>query len=372
MNHKERFLATIERREVDRPARWLGMPTRDALPGLFDYFGVSTVEELKRRLDDDVWPIDVPYDRPPANHIACAFDFARSDGVDYEHRTLTTPGYFQGMTDPSAVDGFAWPDPANHIEAAKCRAAAAGVPDDYARMGVFWSAHFQDACAAFGMESALMTMLTAPDMFRAVIDRITEFYLRANEIVLSATEGMLDAVLLGNDFGSQTGLMVRPDHLREFVFPGVRRLVDQAHDHGLKVIYHSCGSIHGVIEDLIAIGVDAIHPIQAAAKDMRAERIAADFGGRVSFVGGVDAQRLLVLGRPGDIRRDVARLERLFPTGLVISPSHEAILPDIPPENVEAMFARGSAAGPHYLEDRFASATEEKDSKCNVSDSSDD
>jgi uroporphyrinogen decarboxylase len=360
MNRKERFLATIERRKVDRPARWLGMPTGDALPGLFEYFGVATMEELKRRLGDDVWPIDVPYDCPPTNHIACAFDFAREGDTNYEHRTLTTPGYFQGMTDPVEVQRFAWPNPADHIDLARCREVAAAVPDDYAKMGVLWSAHFQDACAAFGMESALVTMLETPDMFRAVIDRITEFYFAANKIVLDATEGMLDAVLLGNDFGSQTGLMVRPEHLREFVFPGMRRLVDQAHRYGVKVIYHSCGSIHDLVEDLIEIGVDAIHPIQAAARNMDAERMAADFGGRVSFVGGVDAQRLLVLGTPDDIRRDVARLEHLFPTGLVISPSHEAILPDIPPENVEALFQRGVAGRPHFWK---GGATMSKDRK---------
>ena len=361
MNHRERFLATIERRAVDRPARWLGMPTADALPGLFEHFGAATMEELKRRLDDDVWPIDVPYDCPPANHVACAFDFAREGDTDYEHRTLTTPGYFREMTAPAEVERFSWPNPADHIDPARCREAVAAVPDDYAKMGVFWSAHFQDACAAFGMESALVTMLEAPAMFRAVIDRIVEFYLAANEIVLEATKGMLDAVLLGNDFGSQTGLMVRPEHLREFVFPGIRRLVDQAHGYGVKVVYHSCGSIHDLVEDLIEVGVDAIHPIQAAAKDMEAERMAADFGGRVSFVGGVDAQRLLVLGSPGDIRRDVARLGRLFPTGLVISPSHEAILPDIPPENVEAIFTRNAVGRPHFPENRRNVSKERKD-----------
>jgi uroporphyrinogen decarboxylase len=36
---------------------------------------------------------------------------------------------------------------------------------------------------------------------------------------------------------------------------------------------------------------------------------------------------------------EVKRLVGLFPTGLIVSPSHEAILPDMPPANVEAIFA---------------------------------
>jgi uroporphyrinogen decarboxylase len=68
------------------------------------------MEGLKRKLDDDVWPVDVPYHHPPANNIACAFDFAKDIG-DYEHRTLTSPGFFEDQIDPAAVDAFPWPDP---------------------------------------------------------------------------------------------------------------------------------------------------------------------------------------------------------------------------------------------------------------------
>ena len=42
MNHRERFAATIERRPVDRPCTWLGIPDAQALPGLFAYFGVNS------------------------------------------------------------------------------------------------------------------------------------------------------------------------------------------------------------------------------------------------------------------------------------------------------------------------------------------
>jgi uroporphyrinogen decarboxylase len=70
---------------------------------------------------------------------------------------------------------------------------------------------------------------------------------------------------------------------------------------------------------------------------MAAEELAAEFGGRASFCGGLDVQQLMAHGTPADLRRRVAELRRLFPTGLIISPSHEALLPDVPPENVEAM-----------------------------------
>lgn len=336
MNAFERFEATLARQPVDRPASWLGMPESRALPGLYRHFGARDMTELKRIIGDDIWPVEVPFDHPPSNHIACAFDFYA--GGDYEERTLTAPGWFADKTDPACVDDFDWPDPAHHMSATAIRDAVAAVPDGFVRLGILWSAHFQDACAAFGMENALMTMLTEPAMFQAVIDRILEFYIQANEIFYKAAGGSVEAVLIGNDFGSQTGLMLAPDAIRRFVMPGTTRLIEKAHRHGIKVIHHSCGAVREIIPDLIAAGADAIHPIQALARGMEPEGLRRDFGDQVCFCGGVDAQELLVHGTPEQVASAVRELVALFPTGLIVSPSHEAILPDIPPANVEALF----------------------------------
>jgi uroporphyrinogen decarboxylase len=171
-----------------------------------------------------------------------------------------------------------------------------------------------------------------------VIDRITGFYLRAGEIFYEATRDCLDAVLIGNDFGSQGGLMVDADSLREYVFPGTKQLIDQAKSYGLKVMHHSCGSIFPVIDDLTGLGADIIHPIQALAADMDVHKLKAHFEGKVAFCGGIDAQYLLVKGSPEGVAARVRETMEVFPTGLIFSPSHEAILPDIPPENIEALF----------------------------------
>lgn len=339
MKHIDRFLATINNEPIDRPASWLGLPVPAAEPGLKKHFGVNSMAELKELLDDDIYPIEVPYNYPPSNHIACAFDFAKKSHLDSpDERTLTAPGFFEDYTDPADVAKFPWPDPEKHLDQKEASRLAKSISADYARMGVMWSAHFQDACAAFGMEHAMIVMMTNPDMFVAVINRITDFYLKANELFYEATKGHLDAVLIGNDFGSQTGLMVDPDSLRKYVFPGTKLLIDQAKSYGLKVMHHSCGSIFPIIDDLIEMGVDIIHPIQALARDMDVHTLKASFDKKVAFCGGVDAQNLLVNGTSDEVRQKVEEIRSVFPTGLILSPSHEAILPDIPPTNIEALF----------------------------------
>ncbi|MCP1102964.1 uroporphyrinogen-III decarboxylase [Aequitasia blattaphilus] len=214
----------------------------------------------------------------------------------------------------------------------------ANAPKDKVRLGMMWSAHFQDTCAAFGMETALMNMIANPEIYEAVDEKVMDFYLKANKIFYEATKGELDAVLIGNDMGSQRGLMLSPEMVRQFIIPGAKKLVAQAHEYGLKVIYHSCGSIRDVIPDLIEAGVDIVHPIQALAAGMEPQELKAEFGDQVSFCGGVDTQDLLVNGTTEEVKAKVKELRTIFPTGLIISPSHEAIMPDVPPANIKALF----------------------------------
>ena len=337
MNSLERFYATAERRPVDRPAAWLGMPDPQALPGLFSHYGVKDIHELKMAVGDDFYAVEVPYKSETAHAIYAAFDWYKNGEVDAMNRTLTAPGCFHDAEDMEDLV-FDWPDPAAYIDAAECRRRVEMAPEGKTVLGILWSAHFQDTCAAFGMETALMNMIAAPELYEAVNEKVLEFYLKANRIFYEATKGKLHAVLIGNDMGSQRGLMISPELVRRFVIPGCRRLTEQAHSYGLKVIYHSCGAISDIIPDLIDAGVDIIHPIQALAAGMEPEGLKEKFGDRVSFCGGVDTQELLVHGTPEDVRKKVEELKRLFPTGLIISPSHEAILPDVPPENIGALF----------------------------------
>jgi uroporphyrinogen decarboxylase len=60
-------------------------------------------------------------------------------------------------------------------------------------------------------------------------------------------------------------------------------------------------------------------------------------------MGGIDTQELLVRGKPDEIRREVRRVIDLLGPSLVVSPSHEALLPNVPPENVRAMAEEATA-----------------------------
>ncbi|HUS57071.1 MAG TPA: uroporphyrinogen decarboxylase family protein, partial [Planctomycetota bacterium] len=79
------------------------------------------------------------------------------------------------------------------------------------------------------------------------------------------------------------------------------------------------------------------HPLQAKAADMDAASLAHEFRGRIAFLGGIDTQHLLIHATPEEVKAEVRRVKHLLGPCLVVSPSHEALLPNVPPENVLAM-----------------------------------
>ena len=161
----------------------------------------------------------------------------------------------------------------------------------------------------------MMNMLANPELVHYINDKIVDFYMKALKIFLDATKGKLHAILIGDDMGSQLDLMISPGMVEQFVIPGAKQLVALAHSYGVKVIYHSCGSIIRAIPMLIDAGVDAIHPIQALAEGMSPENLKEKFADKVSFCGGVDTQELLPNGTPEEIMENVKYLRTLFPTG---------------------------------------------------------
>jgi uroporphyrinogen decarboxylase len=109
-----------------------------------------------------------------------------------------------------------------------------------------------------------------------------------------------------------------------------------------KILYHSCGSVYRLIGDFIELGIDALNPIQVTAKNMEPERLKREFGDRIAFWGGVDSRTVLPHGSPDQVRAETRRMfEAMGNGGGYVLGSVHNIQPDVPPENVLAMFAEG-------------------------------
>jgi uroporphyrinogen decarboxylase len=307
----------------------MGNPHPDTWPIYCRAWGTDDRELIRRKLGDDLrWirPGAEAYRHPEGRPI---FEWQRRG------RDLSAAGRFADCDSVAEVEDAPWPDPAyvDHSETL-AQLAQAG---PYYRAGGWWSSFFHDVSDFFGMENYFIKMHTDPQVVHAVTRRVVNFYLDANALLYAQAGSKLDALFFGNDFGTQQDLLISPGMFDEFVRPYMKQLVDQAKAASLQVILHSCGAISRAIPSLIALGIDGLHPLQAAAAGMDADSLGEQYRGQVAFLGGIDTQHLLVHGSLDDVRQEVRRVVTALGPSLVISPSHEALLPNIPPENIRAM-----------------------------------
>lgn len=326
MNSRERIRTIISGKPADRCGFWLGVPAQETWPILHRYFGTSTEEELRQKLNDDFRSIGAndAFRHPKKNRWL--FDVQKSShGQSGPYANART------MNDVE----YEWPklEYLNFDSVLKALQNAG----PYYRASGFWTSFYHNVMDLFGMENYMMNMYSNPQLVHDVTDKVCEFYYEANELFYAQAGDLVDAFFFGNDFGTQLDLICGPAQFDEFILPWFKKFTEQAHRHGYQVVLHSCGSIHRVIERLIKLGVDCIHPLQAKAQNMDAESLSCDFKGRIAFMGGIDTQDLLVNATAEQVKADVRRVKKLLGPCYIVSPSHEALLPNVPPENVEAM-----------------------------------
>jgi len=323
--------AIVARRPAPRSGFWLGNPHPDTWPILHRYFGTRTEEELRRKLGDDLRWLSPQFMESTYKNLRGGKLFSLMG----EKKSHGQAGPLAACETVAEVERFAWPE----VEKLDLSETVGKLHEagDFYRASGFWCPFFHDVMDLFGIEPYMVKMYTHPDVVRAATERVCRTYLEANERLYDMAGSSIDGFFFGNDFGTQLDLLLSPELFDEFVLPWFRKFTAQGHSRGYQVILHSCGSIHRVIGRLIEAGVDCLHPLQAMAQNMEADRLAREFGGRVAFMGGVDTQRVLNRGTPARVREEVRRVKEVLGPHLIVSPSHEAILPDVPPQNVAAM-----------------------------------
>jgi uroporphyrinogen decarboxylase len=173
------------------------------------------------------------------------------------------------------------------------------------------------------------------------MDKLLEIEMGYWDLILSALGDYIDVVLTANDFAGQKGLLISPSTYRKYIKPRQKKLNSfiKKKKPYVYIFFHSCGSIYDLIPDLIDTGIDIINPVQVSAVKMDTRKLKKEFGDVLSFWGGIDTQKILPHGGSQEVKDEVKRrIDDLAPGGgFVFAPVHN-IQPDVPPENIIAMW----------------------------------
>ena len=365
MSSREIVMRALEHKSTPRAPFSLGFGVN--LPAklrLMEYLGHDCLRQTEDFLlaFDDIRRVAPRYIGPAERELTlpdgCTIDIW---GVMRKPVTYTKDGVYDeicyyplaGASSAADLDAYEWPSPDWYDYATLPDIVRDINPNGKFAIMLGKGNIFESTWYMRGFEQILMDIVLEPDLIDAIMDRVTAFYIEYFERALNAARGSIDLVFTADDIAGQNGMLMSPDTWRKRIKPFHKQMNARLHEHGVKIIYHTDGAAHSVIDDLIDMGIDCWEALQLDAHGMDAAEIKKAAGGRLAFHGGISVQQLLPYASPEEVRAEVARLIRCLgggcsgsdgysgcnpgcQGGYIAAPSH-AIQAGTPPENIIAM-----------------------------------
>ena len=373
MTHRERVMAALSHEEPDRVPIDLGS-TRDSSIVIEGYerlkrkYGVQDENTLTSRMmqvvdvnEQILQALDIDtrgvFPATPPDEMTGESSYRDEWGVE----RVKPPGsyYYDQISFPLAgeitlsdIVHYPWPDPDDPIrrQGLKDRVKAIREQTGCAVVLNLPSAFVHTSQYLRGFEDWFMDIAADRKLIGALFDAVLEINLAVCKVILEEVGADADVLLASDDLGLQDRLMISPRAYRELVKPRHETYFQLMHDMSpAKVLFHSCGSLPDIVEDLIETGVDVLHPVQVAAAGMEPESLKGKYGDRLAFWGAIDTQRVLSHGSVQDVMAEVERCVEVLGRGggYVVGAVHN-IQPDVPLDNILTMYQHAREYAPSF------------------------
>lgn len=327
MTNRQRVLAALNHAQPDKvpycigytqrfrekmAARYPELASEDALGNALTSVGPAAPDAW-REVAPDIWQDEfgVQWDRSVDKDIGVVVN-----------RVVT----------PDNLAECPFPDPADPRRWARLPQTIAEKGDTFFIVNIGFSL-YERAWTMTGMENLLIAMVTEPGFVHRLLDRILEYNLG---IIERACAYDIDAMMFGDDWGSQYGLQMGPELWASVIKPRVREMYQAARRRGKYVFIHSCGKVDSLFPELIDCGLHCFNPFQPEVMDVF--EMKRRYAGQLAFFGGISTQRTLPSATPAQVKEEVKRLIDVVGAsgGYIAAPAH-SVPPDAKPENVAAM-----------------------------------
>ncbi len=374
MNHKERVLTALNHEEPDRVPVDLGGRQTTFMIETYDKFKAYIgLNDLPTNIMSHKWQtayvdeqilnrfsIDCRHIRPPVKTEPEFTDTGDNKTTfidEWGVKRIVDAGYASIIEYPlqtaalEDLESYEWPDPVEMFDYSSIRSQALQLHKEgqYAIVGSMGSPGniFEQSWYLRGLTEFFLDLVDNKEYAHALMSRITEIRKQNAECFLREVGEYLDVFQLADDLAMQNGPYMSPDLYREMIKPYQVDLFEFVKSlTSARIYYHSCGSITRLLDDLIEVGVDILNPVQVTAENMETNQLKQRFGNRLSFWGAMDTTEILPNGTTGDVRNEVRRvIHDLAPHGGFVLSSVHNLQPDIPPENILAMFEAASRYG---------------------------
>ncbi len=221
----------------------------------------------------------VPIQRTSAN---------RKADPNYEETVRNWQEEHQGIImSREDYDAYQWPS-TDSINLVALDVLPSMIPPEM-KVSCFVMGIFEDLRTLMGFEQMAYKSIDEPQLLGDILENLT--VLAETAVDRSAAHPACGAIFYADDLGHTNSTMVSPKFMREWIFPRQKRIADACHKHGKPFIFHCCGQVDTIMEDLIeTVGIDARHSFQDNIEPV--EEVYKKYGDRIAILGGVDVDLL--------------------------------------------------------------------------------
>jgi uroporphyrinogen decarboxylase len=247
-----------------------------------------------------------------------------------------------------------FPDPAERSRFFGLREKARRVYEEtaYALMAGQAASIYYFSAELRGFEEFMADLMQDPPLISILLDRVLEWMMEFTAHYLDEIGDYIEGWWMGDDWGMQTGPIMNPQTFRSVFKPRYHRLIDLVKSKTrAKVCMHTCGATYWILQDLIDVGVDVVHPLQPTARGNEDPgRLKREFGDRLCFYSNIANTTILPHGSPRDVEAEVRHKIAALATGggYIFSAGHN-IQADVPPANIVTLFDTAYEAGQYPL-----------------------
>jgi len=240
-----------------------------------------------------------------------------------------------GLKAPS-FDGYTFPSAESCLNADVKRETAKRVAESTDSFTIvdsglcLWAAWY-----VRGFEATLMDCIAEEDFYVELLDRMTDLTVA---LVNACGDVPADAIMMGDDWGDQRGVIIGPERWRRFCKPRYARIFEAVHAQGKIAIMHCCGSPADIMGDIVDIGLDVLESVQPEAARMNPYALKKAWGDKITFWGCLGTQQTIPFETPERIRAEIRRLRREMGKGggFILAPA-KPLRPETPTENAAAV-----------------------------------
>lgn len=236
------------------------------------------------------------------------------------------------ITNEAEFEAFPWDD-LRKLDLSALEGAQACLPPGM-KVIVYSGKIFSRVWMTMGFVTFCHALNEHPDLVERMFQLVGDIQFEAFERVMDFDT--VGGIWVSDDIAYAQGLMIAPHWYRRFLFPWYKKMGAICKDRGLLFIYHSDGRLWEVMEDIVDMGFDALHPIEPKAMDIA--EVKRRYGDRLALIGNIDLSYTLTRGTPAEVEAEVKeRLRTIAPGGGYGLGSANSVTHYVPLANYHAM-----------------------------------